>query len=240
MGKVDLRRRDATLTELMDDPRCDEARLRRTYAAFRLVNPVVSGWRATYRRLIRPLLSASETRTLLDVGSGGGDLPRSLARWAARDGLLLEVTGIDPDTRAHEYASALLPVPGVTFRRAGTEDLTGQFDFVVSNHVLHHLDDLPGFLEDTARLARVLTVHGDIARSRFAYAAFGILSAPFFARTFIRHDGLLSIRRSHTPGELRALLPAEWRVIPQQPSRLLLVRNSRVGGARRGGRHPHA
>lgn len=237
MRVVDLGRRDATLTELMDDPRCDPARLRRTYAAFRLVNPVVSGWRATYRRLIRPLLSPTETRTLLDVGSGGGDLPRALAGWAARDGLLLEVTGIDPDPRAHDYASSLPSVPGVTFRGAGTADLDERFDFVVSNHVLHHVDDLPGFLADTARLARVLTVHGDISRSRLAYAVFGILGAPF-AGTFIRHDGLLSIRRSYTPGELGAFLPSEWRVIPQAPSRLLLVRAGRAGEP--AGRQPHA
>lgn len=220
------------LVELMDDPHCDLDALRRTYAGFGMLNPVVAGWGATYRRLIRPVLSASEPRTLLDVGSGGGDLARRLSRLARRDGLLLEVTGADPDARAHEYASAH-PAPGVRFVRAFAGEIGEEFDFVVSNHVLHHVDDIPGFLGETRRLARVMTVHSDISRSRAASLAFGALTAPFFPApfalgpvrggSFIRPDGLVSIRRSYTPEELRTAAGPGWRVIAQNPTRLLAV-----------------
>src|SRR5690606_12688552 len=85
----DLRRRATHLAEFMDDPDCDRRMLDRTYRRFTYVNAVVSGWRATYRDVIRPLLSPTEPRTLLDVGCGGGDLSRALARWARRDGVRL-------------------------------------------------------------------------------------------------------------------------------------------------------
>lgn len=218
-----MRLREPHLTELMDDPGCDLGKLHRTYSGFRVLNPVVAGWRRTYRKLIRPLLSDTEVRTLLDVGSGGGDVARNLARWAARDGLLLRVTGIDPDPRAHAYAAALPPVEGVSFQRTWLHDVDEVFDFVVSNHVLHHLDDAPGFLDQSAQRARVLSVHSDLARSRFAYAAFGILSAPFFPGSFIRADGLTSLRRSFTVAELREIAPLGWRVVPFAPSRLLAI-----------------
>lgn len=218
-----MRVRAPHLVELMDDPGCDLRTLHRTYAGFRLLNPVVAGWRRTYRTLIRPLLSATAERTLLDVGSGGGDVALGLARWAARDGLLLRVTGIDPDPRAHAYAAELPPVATVSFRQAWLHDVDEVFDFVVSNHVLHHLDDVPGFLDQSAQRARVLSVHSDLARSRFAYAAFGILSAPFFPGSFIRADGLTSLRRSFTVVELREIAPPGWRVVPFAPSRLLAI-----------------
>lgn len=218
-----MRVREPHLTELMDDPRCDMRALHRTYAGFRVLNPLVAGWRRTYRKLIRPLLSATAERTLLDVGSGGGDVARSLARWAARDGLRLRVTGIDPDARAHAYATALPPVAGVSFRQAWLHDIDEPFDFVVSNHVLHHLDNVTGFLEQSAQRARVLSVHSDLARSRVAYAAFSVLSAPFFPGSFIRRDGLTSLRRSFTVTELREIAPAAWRVVPFAPSRLLAI-----------------
>ena len=52
---VDLRRRDTTVLELMDDPACDEQALRRTYARFGLVNRLVAGWRhAVARTLLSP------------------------------------------------------------------------------------------------------------------------------------------------------------------------------------------
>jgi 2-polyprenyl-3-methyl-5-hydroxy-6-metoxy-1,4-benzoquinol methylase len=233
-GRVPLRRALASLGERADDAReamdaadCDPAMLARTYAQFRYVNPFVSGWRGMYRREIRPLLSPRHPLTLLDVGSGGGDVSRSLAAWAARDGLRLEVTGIDPDARAHAFASSLPPMSGLSFRRALSSDLVAEgarFDFVVSNHVLHHLtpQELGGLLYDSERLCTARVLHADIARSRFAYLGFGLATAPFFHGSFIRDDGLISIRRSYTPEELRPVLPPGWWVETGAPSRLVL------------------
>lgn len=230
----DLRRRATHLTEFMDDPDCDRRMLDRTYRRFTCVNAVVSGWRATYRDVIRPLLSTTEPRTLLDVGCGGGDLSRALARWARRDGLLLEVTGVDPDARAHDYATAL-PSHGVRFIAARVEDLEERYDFVISNHVLHHLDDLEGFLQATHARARVMTIHADIERSRGGYLAFAAgtaLAWPVLRGSFIRADGLISIRRSYTARELRRAVGSGWRVVRRLPSRYLLLRVAGAGARR--------
>lgn len=225
-----LARRDEHVRERMDDPRCDPQRLARTYASFRLVNAMVAGWRGTYRRHVRPHLRPEGTTTLLDIGSGGGDVARALARWARRDGCDLRVTGIDPDPRAHAWARRRRPVAGVRFRRALSSDLVAggeRFDLVVSNHLLHHLDpeQLDRLLEDSAHLARRAVVHSDIRRSRLAYALFSVLTGPLFPGTFIREDGLLSIRRSHTAAELRARVPAGWTVRTPGRFRLLLTRD---------------
>ncbi len=222
--------------EIMDGNDCDPDMLARTYANFRFVNAVVSGWRATYRRDIRPALSKTHPCTLLDIGSGGGDVARSLARWAARDGLLLTVTAIDPDARAHTYATGLPPLPGLTFRQARSSDLVAEgasFDFVVSNHVLHHLSagDIGGLLFDSERLARGRVLHADIERSRFAYFGFGLGTWPFFRRSYIRADGLTSIRRSFTAAELRAVVPAGWQVSREIPSRLVLEWDASPGSS---------
>jgi 2-polyprenyl-3-methyl-5-hydroxy-6-metoxy-1,4-benzoquinol methylase len=213
----------------MDSPDCDPETLRRTYRNFRYVNAVVSGWRTTYRREIRPLLSRTSPATLLDIGSGGGDVARSLARWAARDRLRLTVTAIDPDARAHAFATAQPPLPGLSFRRALSSDLVDEgalFDVVVSNHILHHLNpqELEGVLADSERLCRPggRVLHADIERTRFGYVAFALGTWPFFRNSYIRADGLTSIRRSYTAAELRAAAPPGWRVIRAVPSRLVL------------------
>lgn len=229
-----LAQRDRDATERMDDPACDEAALRRTYAQFRVVNGVVAGWRTTYRRHLRPVLRRDRPTTVLDVGCGGGDLARSLVRWAARDGFRVEVSGIDPDPRAHAWATARPTPDGISFRRALSSDLVAEgrsFDLVISNHLLHHLDDaqLQALLADSQRLARVRAVHSDIARSRPAYALFSAATLPFFPGSFIRADGLVSIRRSYTPDELMAVLPPGWRVQRQAPWRNLVLHDADQG-----------
>jgi 2-polyprenyl-3-methyl-5-hydroxy-6-metoxy-1,4-benzoquinol methylase len=234
---MDLSRRDAELTELMDDPDCDPAALERTYARFALVNRVVAGWRGVYRSRIRPLLSASRETTLVDVGSGGGDVPLALARWARRDGLRLRVVGIDPDPRAAAFTRSLPADPDVTFLRASSADLVAdgrRFDLVTSNHVLHHLDDasFDALLADSAVLAP-RAIHSDIARGRLAYAAYGPASRLVAGGSFVHVDGLRSIRRSWTPVELALRVPAGWRVEGAVPCRVLLVRDPAARGAGR-------
>ena len=226
-GLPDLSARDRWAMERMDDPDCDPRVLERTYAQFPIVNALVTGWRTAYRRHVRPLLDHERTTTAIDIGSGGGDLTRALTRWARRDGFRLAITGIDPDPRAHAWAGRRPPEPGLYFRRALSSDLVAEgytVDLVVSNHLLHHLDDsqFTDLLSDSQRLARRRVVHSDISRARLAYALFSVGTLPL-PGSFIREDGLTSIRRSHTTTELRAAAPPTWRVETVGPWRNLLV-----------------
>lgn len=212
----------------MDDPDCDVRQLNRTYRNFRLVNGVVAAWRPVYRHLLRPLLSPTEPRTLLDIGSGGGDVSLALARWAARDRLRLRITAIDPDDRAHDYATGRSATPGVTFRRASSSDLVEEghrFDLVTSNHLLHHLtaEQFDALLSDSEQLCARRAVHNDIERNRLAYAAYTVSTRSLFPGSFIYEDGRRSIRRSFTRSELEAIAPPGWSVRPQFPYRNLLV-----------------
>jgi 2-polyprenyl-3-methyl-5-hydroxy-6-metoxy-1,4-benzoquinol methylase len=226
-----LASRDREVTERMDQPDCDLDTLQRTYAQFRVVNALVAGWQLTYRHHVRPVLQRNRVNTLLDIGSGGGDLPRALARWARHDGYRLQVTAIDPDPRAHAWAVRQPDVPQVSFRRALSSDLVREgcsFDLVTSNHLLHHLGDaeLQDLLADSQRLARVRAVHSDISRSRWAHLLFSVGTWAFFRGSFIRADGLVSIQRSYTAEELQECLPPSWRLQQQPPWRVLVLHDA--------------
>jgi len=226
--------REPGLAEIMDGP-CDEARLFATYRHFALANRVVSGWRRIYTSRLRPRLRTGPLR-LLDIGFGGGDIPRALANWADADGLDLDVTAIDPDERALRYVrSSRAGVNGaagdaeVRFLAASSRELLDageRFDVVVSNHVLHHLEgaERAELLADSAAFGAQLVIHDDIERSRLAYAAWAVGALPFAADSFALVDGLRSIRRSYTAPELVALAPG-WRVERMFPWRLLVVRD---------------
>lgn len=224
-----LSARDERLAELMDDPDCDPVRLRRTLQRFWAVNGAVSRWGRVYRTHLRPALARADgTARILDVGCGGGDVLRRLVRLARRDGIAVEGVGIDPDPRACEVARGGARVDGVSFRRARSDELAREgerFDAVVSNHLLHHLDaaSLETVLADSEALATRVCVHSDIARSRLAYAAFAVGAVPLAPGTFLRVDGLRSIRRSYTREELDDRLPGGWRAEQPTAFRLLAV-----------------
>ncbi len=222
-----LARRDTRLRELMDDPDCDPVRLRRTLERFRVVNRLVAGWDGVYRDLIRPLVRPGETLRILDIGCGGGDVLERVSALARANGARVDALGIDPDARSLAVAEAR--GGSAAYRLAHSSDLVAEgarFDVVLSNHVLHHLDAaaLQTVLADSDALAESLVVHSDIARSRRAYAAYTVAITPIAPGSFLRTDGLRSIRRSFTADELAPLLPAGWRAVRRAPFRLLAVR----------------
>lgn len=226
-----LAHRDTRLTEVMDDPDCDPRALAATYRRFDLVNRAVSAWGHVYRTRVRPELRAlGRPARVLDLGCGGGDVVAGLAQRAQRDGLDVEWVGADPDPRALEAARRRTR-PGVTFVARGSAELLAageRFDLVLSNHVLHHLDDdaLRDFARDSLALSRGSVLHADIARGRLAYALYGIGVTPLAPGTFLRVDGLRSIRRSHRAPELAHALGAPWHVETPAPFRVLAVARS--------------
>ncbi|MRX43612.1 methyltransferase [Agromyces kandeliae] len=233
-----LDHRDVDARELMDDPAADPEALERTFHRFGVVNRIVSRPAAVYEEWVRPRLATTHRARLLDIGVGGGDLPHRILQLAERDGLRLEVVAIDPDDRAVSAASRFA-TSGFRTRVATTADLVAEgetFDVVWSNHVLHHLGaaELGALLADTERLVAPggIGVHGDIERSRGAYLGFWAATLPFawnvLAGSFIRPDGLTSIRRSHTAPELARAIPRGWRVKRGFPSRLELVWGSEI------------
>lgn len=220
--------RDAELEELMDDPECDPRLLAATLRRFGTINRLFSGWGSTYRDRLRPALAAlGRPARVLDLGSGGGDLVVRLADLARRDGLEVSWIGADPDPRSLDVARGREGA-GIEFRVTDASSLrrAGEsFDAVISNHVLHHLGpaELAAFAEDSLALSRGAVIHSDIRRSRAAYGLYTVGITPFAPGTFLRTDGLRSIRRSYHADELGRALGDRWRVESGTPFRVIAL-----------------
>lgn len=222
-----LSQRDTTSQERMDDPNCDLADLRNTYRQFSTINALISQWDRIYKDEIRPHLSANTPKSLLDIGFGGGDIPLKIAQWASEDEVDLRITAIDPDPRALNFVQELDRPQNVEFRQCKLSDLDSnqqKFDFVISNHLLHHLsqNELLDFLQQAKKLSKTAVLFNDIHRSDWAYLFFNLFARPVFRSSFITEDGLTSIKRSYTFGELTQVTPTNWQVQPLFPFRLLL------------------
>lgn len=225
-----LSQRAEDLNERMDNPDCDPSELNKTYRQFRHVNSLISRWDSIYRRCIRPRCEQAGTGcSLLDIGFGGGDIPIKLSQWADDDNIPLQVTAIDTDERALKFVEQAYKGQGhkVDFRLASSTELLEageQYDFVISNHLLHHLDknEFENLLDEASKLSTRAALFNDIERGDLAYLSFQLIAGPWFRSSFIVEDGLTSIKRSYTLKELRQAVPAAWEVRRLFPYRLLL------------------
>jgi ubiquinone/menaquinone biosynthesis C-methylase UbiE len=149
---------------------------------------------------------------ILDLATGGGDIPRALVTWAERHSRPLQVTATDrsPEILA-EARRTLGGIPGMTFmvcdaRAVPRPELS--FDVVLCSLALHHF--VPGeavqVLHEMDRLSRIGFILNDIRRSYAGYLAAWAASRIATRNRLTRHDMPLSVLRAYTPDELRALL----------------------------------
>lgn len=213
----------------MDQSGCDKEKLFNTYQQFSAINRLISGWQRIYKDHIRPVLKdPSESYSLLDIGCGGGDIIKLIDRLARKDGMKLQITGIEPDDRAIEFLSDQKWAENITILQSTSAKLVQEkrsFDIVISNHLIHHLKqaELEIICGNAKKLAAKKVIFNDIERSDIGYASFKVAATPLFRNSFIVEDGLTSIKRSFRKDELRHALPDGWQVKRQIPFRLLAI-----------------
>lgn len=149
--------------------------------------------------------------TVLDVGSGGADIPVRLVRWARRRGQRLRVLAVDRDRQILDVGRRRASrFPEIFFIQADGLNLpvkSGGVDVVISSLTLHHVEPhaAPRFLAEMAAAARAGFVVNDLMRGRLAYALVWIATRLFGRNRMTRHDGPLSVLRAYTVEEIRAL-----------------------------------
>ena len=230
-----LHLRNTTDKEIMDRADADPDRLHRTLRQFRWINFLFSASRTLLREHVFSTMMRDPARryTLLDVGAGGCDIAIWAAREARRRGLTLDITAMDNDPRILPVASlAVREYPEIRIIEGNALDLgqRGPFDFIFSNHFLHHLgwEEIAVFLRQVLDRTRIAFVMNDLKRSRWAYLGCTVFLGLGTRRSFAFHDGRMSIRRGFLPGELRDFAErnfpdARIRVMETPPARVVLV-----------------
>jgi 2-polyprenyl-3-methyl-5-hydroxy-6-metoxy-1,4-benzoquinol methylase len=218
--------------EIMDRLDADPKRLERTIEQFDLLNRLFSSAVPLFKKYVLPELLKDRARvwTFLDFGSGGGDIDRALVRLCRKKGLKVKITALDLDPRVLPWAQDLCrdypeitPVTGSVFDM----DQLGDFDFVLSNHTLHHFT-----YPQVRQAVDLCLVHGrygfllnDLRRSFWAYVGYTIFTGLFIRGSLAFYDGRLSIRRGFTDAEMAAVLEGTTRPVKigrTSPARIFL------------------
>ncbi|MQA90278.1 MAG: methyltransferase domain-containing protein [Gemmatimonas sp.] len=210
--------------EEMDRLEADTGELTRSLVDLKVVNRWLGG-RRTAVSLILGLAKGipGDIVRVLDVGTGGADIPVALVRGARARGIALQVTATDLHPKTLAYAARLAAgETEIEVEEADARDLPyadDAFDLVSANTVLHHFsrEDAALVLREMARVGRYGMVVTDLSRSRLALAGARLLAATVWRRHPItRHDGPTSVRAAFTPAELQSLaaecLTGRWMV----------------------------
>lgn len=196
--------------ERLDEPGVDPALRLRSLRDVARSNTLFGGRRAVLLAVERALQDIRFERrpaTLLDVGTGLGDVPDAARRLARRRGVSLAAIGLDV---AEELARAAGRRTGLALRadafRLPFADRS--LDLVTCSQVLHHFPepDARRLLAELDRVARVRVIVGDLRRSWLAAAGFWAASWPLGFHPITRHDGVLSVLRGFTAAELARLV----------------------------------
>ena len=171
---------------------------------------------------IRELLGGSDG-TVLDVGTGGADIPRALARRLPG----VSVTAADRDASIVRIAARWARAqPRVTVIEADALALAfdaGSFDVAHASLLVHHLDppEVVMLLRELHRVSRRGVVVNDLRRGPFPYLATLLMAWAFGRSAVTRHDGPLSARRAYTLPELDDLAAdAGLRPVRRSPARM--------------------
>lgn len=206
------------LPEKMDGP-CSYETFRATVQDIAATTRLTLSYRPILRFLAEALpagLRPSPPLSVVDVGCGGGDVLRRVARWAYRHHASLLLTGIDLNPHA-TAAARELSAGRTLFRRLQwitgdvfTDPHTQAPDVVLSSLVTHHMgdDEIVRFLRWMENSARRGWFISDLLRSRRSYRMFSVVAPLLRWHPFVQHDGLVSIRRAFLEEDWERLLGA--------------------------------
>ncbi|MFC7667526.1 methyltransferase domain-containing protein [Hymenobacter humi] len=139
---------------------------------------------------------------LADLGSGGGDTLRHIARWARKHRIAVELTGIDANQFMLDYATAKsVDYPETSYRRFdifSPEFQAEPYDVLTCSLFCHHFtnEELVPLLQQWQRQARVAVVINDLHRHWLAYYSIKWLTRLLGGSYLVKHDAPLSVARA--------------------------------------------
>jgi SAM-dependent methyltransferase len=196
-------------TELLDDPSADPTIVAESLRNIARSNRWFGGAAAVRFGLRRVLsgLGPGQRLSLLDLGTGMGDLPRMAARWGARRGLTIAPVGLELNRVAARLALGR-GVPGVVGCAGSPPFRDKSVDLILVSQLAHHLSpaSIVRLLRTCDRLARQAVIVSDLRRHRLAAASFRLGSRLLGFDPVTRSDGVTSIQRGFSRSELAGLM----------------------------------
>ena len=188
----------------MDDLSLATDALRQNLDELETINTWLGGYEPVLDALaqLRPRLPSGRPVRLADLGSGGGDTLRHIARWARKNNVRVELAGIDANQFMLDYAAAKSrDYSEITYQQFdifAPEFQRRPYDVLTCSLFCHHFtdDELVALLRQWQQQAQVAVVINDLHRHWLAYYSIKWLTRLLGGSYLVRHDAPLSVARA--------------------------------------------
>jgi SAM-dependent methyltransferase len=200
--------------ELLDNDDIPVQDLYQNLRELEFINSYLGGHDVVIKAAEKMLAGLPKSREIhiLEIGSGGGDNLRAIARWGKKNGYNFKLTGIDLKKDCTDFAvenSRKFDIEFLTsdYRKAPFNRI-GKPDIVFNSLFCHHFTDnhLISMLKWMNENTKVGYTICDLHRHPLAYYSIKLLTALFSKSYLVKNDAPLSVQRGFTKEELSKLL----------------------------------
>ncbi len=154
-----------------------------------------------------------KTVTLADIGSGGGDTLRQIAKWFDKKNIKAKLTGIDANDFMINYAqNKSQKFPQINYEKLNVFDIDSQnenrYDWATMSLFCHHFTDeeLVLIFKNIQKLTSKGFIINDLHRNPIAYYSIYFLTRLFNGSYLVKNDAPLSVLRAFKKQDLIKIL----------------------------------
>jgi len=197
--------------ELLDEPDIRKDLLFQNLKELDTINKYLGGHDVSIKGLKKVITDKDKTYNVIDIGCGGGDSLKAIAKWARDKQYKIDLSGIDLKPDCIEYAqNACSKFPEITFY---CDDFLNVFatiediDIVHASLFCHHFteDELAGFIRFCDRHKAIFVIN-DLERNPIAYYAIKFITLLFSKSPLVKNDAPLSVWRGFKKKEWQGII----------------------------------
>jgi SAM-dependent methyltransferase len=199
------------VAEVMDRPDLEPTLHRQALRGLATLNLLSRSVAILWPRILKLATRLGRPVRILDIATGGGDIPVKLWQRSQKHGVQLDILGIDISPCALEMAQdrAVRAHAALRFAQvdALSDELPGDYDMVICSLFLHHLDDrdATALLGRMAAAARHVVLVNDLVRSPAGLMLVAAASRLCTRSPVVWTDASRSVRAAFTVSEFHAL-----------------------------------
>jgi 2-polyprenyl-3-methyl-5-hydroxy-6-metoxy-1,4-benzoquinol methylase len=199
--------------EIMDDLQHEGEIIDKTLRELEIINRLLGGNKVTINGVSKLIKSKSDQIvTIADLGCGGGDILKLVAKWGRKNRIPLKLTGIDANANIVTYAKKnTADYPEIKYEAVNIfsdEFRKKRFDIVLATLFTHHFTDeeLINLFKSLVVQAQIGIVINDLHRHWFAHYSIKWLTYFFSKSYMVKTDAPLSVLRAFRKEELESIL----------------------------------